>query len=197
MATGNGINSNSIGLAKYDGAGNWTAATVTQHSALVGGAANAITSVAMTNGQLLIGSTGADPVAAALTSTGATITFTTGPGTLNLEAVSSKMTWSVITANQAAAVNNGYICNKAGTLALTLPSTSAVGDLISITGMNTALGWSLAYTTNQQIFFGNSSATITTGSLASAATRDSVTLVCIIANLTWNVINSVGNITVA
>jgi hypothetical protein len=69
--------------------------------------------------------------------------------------------------------------------------------MIIVTGINTALGWSIAYTTNQQIFFGTSSATLSTGSLASSATRDSVTLICVTANLTWNVINAVGNITVA
>lgn len=39
----------------------------------------------LTNGQLVIGSTGAAPVAAGLTSTGGTITITPGAGTINLE----------------------------------------------------------------------------------------------------------------
>jgi hypothetical protein len=69
--------------------------------------------------------------------------------------------------------------------------------MIAVTGINTATGWSIAYTTNQQIFFGTSSATLTSGSLASTAIRDTVFLVCVIANLTWNVIDSIGNITVA
>jgi hypothetical protein len=108
------------------------------------------------------------------------------------------MPWTVVTgASQAMTSNNGYIANRAGTVAFTLPTTSAVGDVIIVTGINTATGWSIAYTTNQQIFFGAATATLTTGSLASTAIRDSVTLVCMTANLTWNVINSVGNITVA
>ncbi len=109
---------------------------------------------------------------------------------------SGAITWSVITADQAAAVNKGYFCNKAGLLTLTLPTTSAVGDTIAVSNINTALGWAITYTTNQQIFFGNTSSTITTGSLASAALGDTVTIVCRTANLTWQVINSVGNITV-
>ena len=40
---------------------------------------------APTDGQLLIGDTGSDPVLANLTSTGGTITITNGPGTINLE----------------------------------------------------------------------------------------------------------------
>jgi len=108
------------------------------------------------------------------------------------------MPWTVVTgATQAMAVNNGYIANRAGTVAFTLPTTSAVGDTIIVTGINTATGWSIAYTTNQQIFIGTGTATLTTGSIASTAIRDSVTLVCMTANLTWNVINAVGNITVA
>src|SRR5277367_3180651 len=38
------------------------------------------------NGQLPIGSTGADPVLGNITSTGGTITITNGPGTINIEA---------------------------------------------------------------------------------------------------------------
>jgi hypothetical protein len=106
--------------------------------------------------------------------------------------------WSVVTAASKAMVSgNGYIANNAGTLAFTLPTTSAVGDVIAVTGINNATGWSITYTTNQQIFFGTSSSTITSGSLSSTNTRDTVTMVCVVANLVWNVISSVGNITVA
>lgn len=107
------------------------------------------------------------------------------------------MTWSVITADQTVAVNNGYICNKASALVLTLPTTSAAGDTFRVTGINTALGWKIAQAASQQIFFGNTSTTSGTGgSLQSSAIRDSIHLVCVVANLTWNVLSSQGNITV-
>ena len=196
MATANAINANSVGLAKYDGAGTWSAATVTQHSTIVGGASNALTSIALTNGQMLIGSSGADPVAATIIA-GTGITTSVGAGTFTINSVGGGLTWSVITgASQAMSSNNGYIANRAGLVTLTLPTTSAVGDMITVTGINTALGWSITYTTNQQIFFGTSSTTITTGNLASVNIRDTVTLVCMTANLTWNVVSSIGNITV-
>jgi hypothetical protein len=106
------------------------------------------------------------------------------------------MTWSVITADQNAAVNNGYICNKAGLLTLTLPTTAAAGTLLGITGMNNATGWKIGQNANQIIHFGSSDTTTGTGgSLASSATRDSVQLVCVVANLEWNVLNAQGNIT--
>jgi hypothetical protein len=197
MATANAINANSTGIVKYDGAGTFTATTTTNHSILVGAASNGITNIALTNGQLAIGSTGADPVAATITA-GTGVSVSNGAGTITINAIGAGLTWTAVTgATQVMAVNNGYIANRAGTVAFTLPTTSAVGDIVAVTGINTATGWSIAYTTNQQIFFGTSSATITTGSLASVNIRDTVFLVCVTANLTWNVFSSIGNITVA
>jgi len=106
-------------------------------------------------------------------------------------------TWSVITVNQTAVVNNGYICNKAGLLTLLLPATSAVGTLLEVTGMNTALGWQITQGAGQQIFFGTSTTTIGTGgSLASTAIYDSVRLVCNVANTSWIAISSIGSPTI-
>ena len=108
-------------------------------------------------------------------------------------------TWSVITADQSAVTNHGYICNKAGLLTLTLPASPATGDLFEVTGMNTALGWKIAQNANQVIhFFGSNTTTGTSGYLASSATRDSVGLVCVVAGSSaeWNTFSSGGNITV-
>ena len=195
-ATANAINANSTGIAKYDGAGTWTATTVTNHAVIVGGASNALTSIPLTNGQLAIGSTGADPTAATLTA-GTGVSISNGSGSITVNAIGGGLTWTVITAaSQAMTSNNGYIADRAGTVAFTLPTTSAVGDIVAVTGINTATGWSIAYTTGQQIFFGTQSATVTTGTLASTNIRDTVFLVCVVANTTWNVISSIGNITV-
>jgi hypothetical protein len=122
---------------------------------------------------------------------------TPGTSTLTISSLSpNNFIWSVITANQTAAINHGYICNKAGTLALALPAVAAVGSIIEVTGMNNALGWEVTQAAGQQIFIGTASTTIgVAGSLASSATRDSIRMVCIIANTTWNVISSIGNIT--
>lgn len=150
----------------------------------------------MTNGQVIIGSTGATPTAATLTA-GTGVGIVNGAGSITINATGGGMTWSVITgASQAMSSNNGYIANRAGTVAFSLPITSSVGDVIAVTGINTATGWSIAYAAGQQIFFGTQSATLTTGSLASTNIRDTVFLVCVVANTTWNVISSIGNITV-
>jgi hypothetical protein len=141
--------------------------------------------------------TGAFQNVSGLGSSGNVLT-SNGAGALpTWQAAGASFVWSVITANQNAAVNNGYIANKASNLVLTLPTTAAVGTLIEITGMNTALGWTIAQNVGQQIFFGTSTTTSGTGgSLSSSNIYDAVRLVCNVANTSWIVISSIGNITV-
>lgn len=199
MVTNNAINLNGTGLAKYDGAGSFSAVTTTNHAVLIGAASNGITNLGpLTNGQLAIGSTGADPTAATITA-GTGINVTNGAGSITIASVGGGLTWTVITADQTIAVGNGYICNKAGLLTLTLPATPSVGDMFSVTGINTALGWKVAQNATQQMFFGTSSTTVGVGgSLASINIRDSICCVCVVAGsaAVWNVIDAIGNITV-
>ena len=197
MATNNAVNIASSGLVRYDGAGTFTGVTVTNHNVLLGAASNGITSLALTNGQLAIGSTGADPSAATLTS-GTGVSITNGAGSITVNALGGGLTWTVVTGtSQAAAVNNAYIANNAGLVTVTLPATSAVGDTVAVTGINNATGWKVAQNAGNQIFFGSTNTTSGTGgSLASSATRDTVYLVCMTANATWNVVGSIGNLTV-
>lgn len=146
----------------------------------------------------MVGSTGADPVFATLTGTGG-ITFTTGAGSLVINATGGGLTWSVVTVNASFTVNTGTIANKGSALVMTLPATAAVGDIIEITGINTALGWSIAQNANQQIFFGTSSTTAGVGgSISSINIRDSLRMVCVVAGAStvYNVIASVGNLTI-
>ena len=199
MGTNNAVNISAAGIVKYDGAGTFSADTVTQFRVLTGGASNAITSLgAGTNGQVLVGSTGVDPTFATLGGTGG-ITFTTGAGSLTINGTGGGLTWSTVTVDASFTVNTGTVANKAGLLTMTLPASAAVGDVIAITGINTALGWKIAQNANQQIFFGSASTTLgVTGSLASTATRDTVYIVCVVAGAStvWNVVQPIGNITV-
>lgn len=199
MATGNAINANSVGLQRYDGAGTFSGVTVTQHSPIVGGASNGLVSLGpLTDGQIVIGSTGLVPVAASLTA-GTGITITPGAGSISIASSVSTLTWSVITADQAISVNNGYICNKAGLLTLTLPASPTAGQIFAVTGMNTAVGIRIAQNATQQIFFGTSSTTIgVTGYIESLNIRDSAQLVCSVGGsaAVWQVINSMGNWTI-
>lgn len=196
MATNNAVNISASGLVKYDGAGTFTGVTVTQHAVLLGGASNGITSLALTNGQLAIGSTGADPSAATLTA-GTGVTISNGAGTITINAAGGGLSWSTVTGTtQTAAVNNGYIANNAGVVTVTLPASAAVGDVIAVTGINNATGWKLAVASGQTIYFGSSTTTTSTGYLQSTATRDVVYIVCTVANTSFNVVSSVGNITI-
>ncbi len=171
--------------------------TLTNHGILVGAGTTAITQLAAaTNGQLPIGSTGADPVIAALTA-GAGISVTNGAGSITIAAIGTSSTWSTITANQTAAVDNGYFINKAGTLALLLPAASAVGSIIEVNNINTTTGTQITQAAGQQIFIGNTSTTLGAGgSLTSTALGDTLRLVCSTANLTWRTQSLVGNWTV-
>jgi hypothetical protein len=92
--------------------------------------------------------------------------------------------------------DNGYVANDAALVTLTLPATSALGGVIEVTGKG-AGGWSIAQGAGQQINFGASSTTVgVAGSLSSATALDSVKLVCITANLEWNVLSAIGNLVV-
>lgn len=109
----------------------------------------------------------------------------------------TSFTWTVVTGTtQTAAASNGYFTNNAGLVTVTLPTTSAVGDTISVAYMG-AGGWKLGQPASNNITFGSTTTTTGTGgSLASVAAGDVVTVVCRIANTSWTVSSSVGNLTV-
>lgn len=106
------------------------------------------------------------------------------------------LNYSVITANQVATINSGYIVNSGSLATVTLPATAAVGSVIEIIGMG-AGGWRLGQATGQQVIFGNMSNTSgASGQLNSSHQRDCIRLVNIIADTTWQVVSSLGNIDV-
>lgn len=109
----------------------------------------------------------------------------------------SSFTWNVVTVAGPTTmdINNGYITNNAGSVVeLDLPAVSAVGAEIKVTGIG-AGGWQVNCGTGQTIHYGLLSTTTGTGSLASTETRDGITMVCVVEDTDWNVLD-VGNITV-
>lgn len=92
MAFTNSVKATQTGIQTISSTGIWTGTTVTNHSILVGAASNGITSLGVaTNGQIPIGSTGADPVLATLTAgTGITITNAAGSITVATTAASTQ-----------------------------------------------------------------------------------------------------------
>lgn len=109
----------------------------------------------------------------------------------------SSFAWTEVTGTtQSAAVNNGYIASNAGLVTVTLPASCTVGDTVQISGKG-AGGWKLAQNASQVVHFSSSDSTTGTGGfLASTNRRDSIEALCVTANTDYNIIKSVGNITV-
>jgi hypothetical protein len=139
----------------------------------------------MTNGQVIVGSTGATPTAATITA-GAGISVTNGAASITIASTGGVGAWSGIAGTtQTAAVNSGYVIQNASATTVTLPTTAALGSIVQVQGLG-AGGWVLAAGAGQTIQLG-ASATSTAGSLTSANRYDVVEVVCIVANLTWSV----------
>lgn len=139
--------------------------------------------------------------------TGSTVTIaggsnvsTTASGstvTINATSAFTPLTYTVESAPTSMAVNQGYVSNGSlGALTFTLPPTATVGQVVSVVGISTQ-GWTIVQGVGQTIHM-NSSSTTTgiSGSLASTARYNAVTLICTTANTDWTVISSEGVLTV-
>lgn len=119
---------------------------------------------------------------------GSTVTITASGG-------GGGITWVDQTSGSVnLAASHGYVIdNGASLVTLTLPSTAALGDTYQITGFSSG-GWSIAEQSGQSIHFGNVTTTTTTGTLASTNQYDQVTITCVVANTTFVVTTSLGNL---
>lgn len=153
-----------------------------------------------TGGQVLLAATGANPAWASLTA-GAGITLTPGANALTVTcSAAALMPYGAVAVDGTLAINNGYINTKGGgLLTMTLPALAAVGTIIVLQGSAAgSTGWKIAQSALQNIQFGNQSSTIgATGYVSSTDVNGSISLVCTVADTTWNVYASIGNITVA
>lgn len=139
----------------------------------------------LTNGQILIGSTGQLPIAANLTAgTGVEITNNSGSITISASGATSGFT-EVTGTTLTIAADNGYVTNNAALVTLTLPTIAAFGTYIAVIGKG-AGGWKVAQNTGQTIIIGSSTTTSGTGgSIASTQRYDSIYLTCTEANNVW------------
>lgn len=104
--------------------------------------------------------------------------------------------WQAVAVDTQMVVNEGYITSGGGDLALTLPSSAAVGDTIEVKGF-ASTGWHLVQNAGQKIIFGTAETSLGAGgSLASTASSDGFKMVCVATNTTFSVEFSIGNITV-
>jgi len=150
----------------------------------------------LTNGQVLIGSTGADPVPNTLTP-GPGISISNGAGTVTISGTGSGIGWTEVTGTtQAMAADSGYVSNNAGLVTFTLPSTAAFGTALSVVGKGVG-GWSIVLNTGQSIEVGSVATTVTTGSVSSTNRFDSIDLICTTANTVWTTLGAPqGNLTI-
>jgi hypothetical protein len=157
-----------------------------------------LTSLTMTDGQVIIGSTGNAPAAATLTA-GTGVTIQNASNSITISVSGTGLTWNDVTSGtQTLAVSNGYVTNNAGGVTYTLPATASLGDTIQIVGKSGA--WSVAQNANQQICLGNAATTVgVTGSIASTNAGDCVELTCITSGTStvYRVTACMGNITIA
>ena len=58
--------------------------------------------------------------------------------------------WNVVTANQQAQSNNGYIANSSSEVAITLPTNPQIGDVVRVAGAGTG-GWRISTNSGQTI----------------------------------------------
>lgn len=174
-------------LAWYAANGTTVSGLATANSAVLttnGSGVPALTG-SMTNGQLLIGSTGNRPVLANL-SAGSGISINNTAGNITISSTGSGTGFTLVTGtSQAMVADGGYVTNNAGLVTLTLPTTAAFGTSITVVGFG-AGGWKIAQNASQQIIIGGALTTSgVAGSVASTNRYDSLDLVCVVADTTW------------
>jgi hypothetical protein len=122
-----------------------------------------------------------------ITGSGNNITFNSTGG----------FSWVDVTAaTQTLSPGTGYLADRATLITFSLPVTAAFGDTYIIAGYG-AGGWTLAQHAGQSIIVGPLTSTVgVTGGIASIISSDLVEIVCVVADTTFKVVNTQGNVTV-
>lgn len=145
----------SAGTITFGLAGPFAPTSFTAHGVLLGeGSSSVVATAAGTNGQLLIGSTGADPAFSTVTSSGGTLTLTGGAHTLNIDLAApvtvanggtgATTLTGVLTGNGTSAVtanavtNHGVLLGGASNAVSSLAVASTGTTLMGSTGADPA-----------------------------------------------------------
>jgi hypothetical protein len=105
------------------------------------------------------------------------------------------ITWNNAATTQSMTADNGYftIALAPTITVFTLPSTIAFGKTLEIGGYSSGL-WQLNQNSGQQIRFGITGTTTTSGILSATSQGDSIRIVCTVADTNFMVVSSIGNI---
>ena len=162
------------------------------HGIVISGATStaALSSLTLTNGQVVIGSTGATPLAATLTA-GIGIGIANAANSITISSNGANPWVDETSASITMTTNTGYTSDNGATLVtFALPIASAIGDWVEVNGKGSG-GWSISQATGQQIHFGNQTTTSgASGSLSSINQYDCVRLRCLTANTIWTVVST-------
>ena len=202
-----GININSLTGYPLTAAHGGTGSTyLAPGGVLIGNGAGPILSEQLTTGQLLFGNgaAGTTPVAGTVAGSGGIgVTYNPLTATLTISGGSSTtFAWnSALTGLTNAMPNMGYYCpGPAGMYTIMLPATIVAGGVIRVAGgansNNTNTRWTIQANGGQTIMLGDMT-TSSGGSLTSTNGNNAAELLCVVANTTFTVISSMGNITVA
>lgn len=158
----------------------------TNHSLLLGTGTNSpMTSLGVaTDGQLPIGSTGADPVLATLTA-GSGIGITNAAGSITISADNAGMNWQVVTTDQTGTDNTGYIVDTAGNVNVALPATSSIGDTFEVNSIGAGT-FTITQAAGQQVVVGSLTTTLgAAGTIVGTGIGNWIQLTCYQANNLW------------
>lgn len=148
------------------------------------------------DGQLLIGSTVAPNIRVGSITPGTGIAVSSGAGSISISSWGGGLSWTTKGVSDALVSNNAFICNAGAALSFSLPAISSVGSIVALT-LDGATSWTITQAAGQRIRFGSLETTNGAGgSLASTAQGDTVYLLCTVANTRFNVVSSIGNLTV-
>lgn len=161
--------------------------------ALIASAEGDITSIHTPDGNTAVPAAG---IINFLNGTGMNITSVNASNNITFNSIGGGFSWTDVTAaTQTLAPGNGYVADRSSQIAFSLPATAAFGDSYSIVGLGSG-GWTISQGAGQSIIMGNVTTTVTTGSITSTLQSDCITLLCVVANTTFKMIESTGNLTV-
>jgi hypothetical protein len=190
----NTIHVNTDGVVSFRTGIGFSTSNIIIWSVLIGGVNSSIDALELANGQLVIGSFGARPVAGNITSTDGSATITNGPGTIDISVQNPP--WQKTNSNIQMQPNHAYaVVDPSGIVEFALPTNAVPGNSVEINNI-TGGGIKITQSTNQHIFYED---TITTtgpsGYMQSTERGASIMLRAFENTNSWYVLWSQGNFT--